>query len=83
MQTINDTIGENEWPSLFINENTQIRIYGVEEIWQLPAFTLDSSFCLTALHKRGKGEPARSLKGTEPSVNDIKAQVMKSDYRQF
>ena len=30
-----------------------------------------------------KGEPARSLQGMEPSVADMKAQVMKCDYRQF
>jgi hypothetical protein len=63
------------------NSTTNLWVGG--EIEQLPAFTLDSSLCLTTLHKRDKGEPARPLQRTELSVPDIKAQMLKSDYRQF
>jgi hypothetical protein len=88
-------IAYENWPSLYINENIQIRINGGGcSNYQLRSitYTLDFSFCSTAnsaphksyvITKSHKGGPACSLLATKASVSDIQVQGMKSDYRQF
>jgi hypothetical protein len=84
------------WPSLYINENSHTGINAGEgdSNYQLHfvIFTLDFSFCSTAnltLHKSyaitksDKGKPACSLLATKSSADDVQAQVMKNDYCQF